>query len=79
MPRDQIGSTDGKVIGSDEVIKMVLIYGKLLGTVVVNVDVITFGVDVVTELVSLDGYFDGSNDGKIEGLFIGDSLRLTNC
>ena len=70
MPRDQIGSTDGKVIGSDEVIKMVLIYGKLLGTVVVNVDVITFGVDVVTELVSLDGYFDDSNDGKLEGLFL---------
>ena len=34
----------------------------------------TIGVNVGTELVSLDGSLDGSNDGKIEGLFLEDSL-----
>ena len=37
-------------------------------------DGITHSNDVGTELVSLHGSFYGSNDGKFEGLLIGDSL-----
>ena len=66
-----MGSTDDKLIGSDEGIKMGISYGKVLGTILGNVDGITFAIDVVTELVSLDVYFDGSNDDKLEGSFLG--------
>ena len=52
--------------------------GKVLGTLLVNVDVITFGLDVGTNLGSLDGSFDGSNDGKLEGLFLVGSLVYTD-
>ena len=66
---DSLGSTDGKVIGSDEGIKLGLCDVKLLVTLIENVDGIKLGVDVETDLGSLDGSFDGSNVGKIEGLF----------
>ena len=52
---DSLGSTDGKVIG----------------TILENVDGITICIDVGTYLVSLDGSFDGSNDGNLEGLLLG--------
>ena len=52
--------------------------GKVLGTILENTDRITLGLDIVTELGSLDGSFDGSNDGNIEGLLLGDSLRSTD-
>ena len=42
-------------------------FGNTLG----NVDGITLGVYVVTELGSLDGSLNGSNYGKLEGLFLG--------
>ena len=35
---DSLGSTDGKVHGSDEGIKLVLFGGKMLGTILDNVD-----------------------------------------
>ena len=35
--------------------------GNVLVTILRNVDGITLGIDVVTELSSLDGSFDGSN------------------
>ena len=44
--------------------------GKVLGTIIGNVDKITLGVGVVTELDYLDGSFDGSNGGKLEGLLL---------
>ena len=44
---------------------MGLAYGKVLGTILINVDVITLGFDIGTDLVSLDGSSDRSNDGKL--------------
>ena len=57
---------------------MVLFYSRVLGTILVNIDGITFGFDVGTELGSVDGSFDGFNDDKLEGLFLGDSLVSTD-
>ena len=58
-------STDDKVLGSNEYIKLRSNYGKVLGNILVNVGGITLGIDVGTEL----GYFYvslyGSNDGNI--------------
>ena len=49
---------------------IVAILGNLYG--------ITLGVDVGIDLVSLDRSFDGSNDDKLEGLFLVDSLVLSD-
>ena len=57
--------------GSDEGIKLGCTDGKVLGTILVNVDGIILGIDVGTYLGSLDGYFDGSNDENLEGLLLG--------
>ena len=46
----------------------------MIGTILVDVDVIILGLDVGTELGSLDGSFDGYNDSKLKGLLLGDSL-----
>ena len=45
-------------------------YGKVLGTIFGNVDVITLGIDVGTDMGSLDVSFDGSNDDKRGGLLL---------
>ena len=63
------------MLGSDEVIKLRSTGGKVLGTIILNVDEITLRINVGTELGYLDGSFDGSNYGKIEGLLIADLLR----
>ena len=42
----------------------------MLGTIFGNVDVITFGLDVGTDMGSLDVSFDDSNDDKREGLLL---------
>ena len=65
-----LGSTGGKVLGSGEDIKLGSTDGKLFGTILGNLDRITFVINVGTGLGSLDGSFDGYNDGNIEGLFI---------
>ena len=75
---DLVVSTNGKVFGFDEGIKLVLFYGKFLGTVLGNVYWITLVIDVGTDLVSLNGYLGGSNDGKLEGLFPGVKIRSTD-
>ena len=49
--------TDGKVIGTNEGINMGYTGGKVLATILVNVYGITLGIDVGTELSSLDGSF----------------------
>ena len=59
-----MGSTDGKVLGSDEAIKLRYIDDNFLGTKLRNVGVITLGNDVEIDLGYLDGSFGGSNDGK---------------
>ena len=66
--------TDGKVLRYDEGFKLGLFDGKGLGIIPGNVDGITLGIDVGAEIVSLDGSFDVSNDDKLEGLLLGDSL-----
>ena len=43
-----LGYTDGKVPGLDEVIKLLLFDGKVIGTILENVHGITRGVDVRT-------------------------------
>ena len=42
----------------------------MLGTTIGILDVITLVLDVGTKLGFLYGSLDGSNDGKLEGLFI---------
>ena len=61
------------MLGSDEGIKMGFFDGEVLVNIIGNVDGITLGIDVRTDLVSLDEYFDGCKGGNIEGLFLGDS------
>ena len=73
-----LGSTDSKLIQSDEVIKLGISYAKVLGIIPVNVDGITLGMYVGAELRYLDKYFDGYNYGKIEGLLLGGSLVSTD-
>ena len=50
----------------------------MLGTKLVNVDTIAFRLDVGTEMGSLDGYFDGSNDVNLEILLFENSLEYTD-
>ena len=42
------------MIGSDKGIKLGLSDGKVIGTIIGNVDVITLGIDVGTDLGSVD-------------------------
>ena len=51
--------------GSYEGVKLVIYVGKVLVTILVNVDGITLRLDFGAHLVSLYGSFDGSNDGKL--------------
>ena len=73
-----LGYTDGKVLGSYEGIKLGSTDGKVFGTTLVNVDIITLGIDIGTEMGFLDVSFDGYNEGKLEGLFLRDSLGSTD-
>ena len=59
------GYTDGKVLGSDEGIKLGLSGDKVLWNILVNVDKVTIRLYVGTYLGSLYGSFDGSNYGNI--------------
>ena len=51
-------SNDGKVIDSNESIKLGSTEGKVFGTILGNLNVITLGLGVGTDLGSLDGLFD---------------------
>ena len=77
MIGSSLGYTNGKVHVSDEGIKLINFDGKVLGNKLGSVDGITLGLDVGTELSSLDGSFDVYNDGKLEGLFLLNSFRST--
>ena len=72
--RDSLGSADGNVLVYSEGIKLENSYGKLFETILGNVNKITLGLDVWTDLGSLYGSLHGSNDGNLEGLFLVDSL-----
>ena len=67
-----LGYTDGKALGSDEGIKLGSTDGKVIGTILENIYGITLGIDIGIELVFLDGSFDGSNNGKLEDLLLGE-------
>ena len=68
---DSLVSTGGKVRGSDEGIKPGCTDSKVLGTILVNLDGITLGLDVGTEVGYIYGIFYGSNYGKLKGFFCG--------
>ena len=53
-------------------------YYLVLGNILENDYGITIGIDVETYMGSLYESFDGSNDCKLEGLFIGGSLGSTH-
>ena len=53
---------------------MVSTDGKVFGTKIGDVERITLGIDIGTELGFLDWSFDGSNDRKVGVLFLGDLL-----
>ena len=59
------------MIGSDEGRKLGISDGKLRGAILVNLNVILLGLDVGTEMGSLDVSLDSSNDVKIEILLNG--------
>ena len=61
---DLLGSTDSKASCCDEGVDIRSTHSNVLSTILVNVDVIIHGLDVGTELDSLDGSFDVSNDGN---------------
>ena len=66
------------MLDSDEGIKVGIFYGKVLGTILENVDGITLFIDVGTYLVYSYVSFDGSNYGKLEELLIWGSLVYTD-
>ena len=70
MLGDSLGSTDSKVIVSYEGIKIRSTNGTVFGTIIVNLYGIKLGVMLEHKLAYLDGSFYGSNDGKVEILFL---------
>ena len=54
MLEGSFGYTDGKFMGYDVGIILISIDGKVLFTILGNVDIITLGIYVETEMVSLD-------------------------
>ena len=74
---DSLRSIDGKVLGSDEDIKLVLSEGKLIVTILGDLDVIILGLDVGTDLGAYVGYFYDTHYGKLEGLLLGESMSST--
>ena len=50
----------------------------MIGIIIGNVDGILTWLHIRTELCSLHSFFGGSNDGNLEGLFIGVSLKCTD-
>ena len=64
-------STDGKVLGSDEIIKLRYTDGNIIGNILGYVDGITLVFGVGIELGSLNGTFRDSDDGTREGSFLG--------
>ena len=62
-------STDDKVLGFYEVVKLGLFDGEVIGTILGDVGGITLGIDVVIELVSLDGSFGGIISWEFIGIY----------
>ena len=64
-----MGSTDSKVPLSHRGIKMALSYDTVIGALLRDIYGITLELDFGTDMGSLDGSFNGSNDDKLEVLF----------
>ena len=75
---DSLRYTDGKVLEFYEGIKPGIILFRVFGTILINIDRIIIGIDVGKEIGSFKRYFDGSNDGMLEGFFLGGSLGSNN-
>ena len=58
------------MLGSDEGTKQALFDGKVIVTILGDVNWINVALGVGTYLDSVYGSFDGSNDGKLEGLLL---------
>ena len=71
-------ATVGKVIGTDEGIKLGYPYGEVFIIKLGEVYGIKLGLDVRIYMGSLDGPFDGCNIGKIEDLVLGESLEYND-
>ena len=67
---NSLGYIDGKVLGSDEFIKLVSTDGKVIGTIILDVYGIKLELYVGTELGSLNVSFEGSKDDMLEGLLL---------
>ena len=59
-----LGYTSGKLLGSDEGIKLVASGGEVVGTLMEDVYVTLLVLDVSSQLDYLDGYYVGSNYGN---------------
>ena len=66
------------MIVSDECIKLGYTDGKVFVTILGNIDIITLGIYIGTKLGFLVGSFDVSNESKLEGLLLGDSVGSTD-
>ena len=65
------------MLGSDNIMRTV--DGIILGfTTIGAADINTIGIDEGTDMVTLDGSIDGSNEGKSVGLLFGEALGLYN-
>ena len=71
-------SIDDKVLSYDEGIIIGPTDGEVIDTILGNVDGITLGLNIGTELGPFYRYFDGSNDSNLEGFFLGGSLGSTD-
>ena len=68
-----LGYNHGKAIGSYEGTRLGSTDGKVLVTILGNINRITVRIDIRTELGFLDVFFYGSNGGKLEGILLRDS------
>ena len=75
---DLLRSIDVKVHGNEKCINIGLFDGKLLHTILGDLDGITLVFDVGTDLGYLDGPFDGLNGAITNCLLLGDSLGYTD-
>ena len=78
MIGDSLVSTDDNFFGSDEVIQLGLYGIKVIVAILLNIDRITLGRDIGTDMGYLDGYFYLSKYGKLEVLLIVDPLVYTD-
>ena len=70
MIEDSLVLTGSKVLVYDNGVSLISNDGKVLGAKFSDVYARILGLDLGTDLVSLDELFDGSNDSNIEVFFL---------